>query len=721
MQRSIRTQLVVAFVALAALPVILIGAVLTWRNVETLQRQAIATQREVAQGAAAQVATFMQDRAGELRILIQVRDLQDLSYDQLNSVLSQLLSAQRAFDEVTLLNREGREMGRVSRHELFTAADMADRSQAPEFTLPASSHETYYGPVWFDPRNEQPLMTVAVPAIDASTGQTDGVLMANIRLNQAWDAITNVSVGETGFIYIVDSHGTIVAHRDTSIVLRHTIFTAPGEDGVYTGLYGTSAVLSQADIQLGQRLLRVVAELPMSEALAPTYTNLVIGAILVLAVMGLAGGIGFITMSRMVKPIQALAEVAHAIQAGDLSQRAAVTRHDEIGNLAEAINSMTTQLQGVLHDLEQRVADRTQEIERRAGQIAAGAQVSHAASQVLDPDELLRQVVELIHKRFDVYYAGVFLVDESEQQAVLHAGSGAAGQTMLERSHKLAVGDSSMVGWACAHKQARIALDVGEEAVRFANPLLPLTRSEMALPLRVGDRVIGALDIQSTQAQAFDEGDITALQGMADQIAVALENARLFQQSQSSLQEIERVNRLLTQRGWDVFLRSAHTDFAEFHQPGAASLTPQEVEKLTQQRSPADQDSMVSVPLRARGQVLGTLVVERAADRPEWSVTELGLLEEMAAQAAQALESARLYEEPQRLAARERIISQVTSRMHESLDVRTVLRAAAQEMRQALGVPEMTIRLATPEAVTRVEGPPAPQGNGRGDGKEERQ
>jgi GAF domain-containing protein len=227
----------------------------------------------------------------------------------------------------------------------------------------------------------------------------------------------------------------------------------------------------------------------------------------------------------------------------------------------------------------------------------------------------------------------------------------------------------------------------------------------MALPLRVGNRVIGALDIQSTRAQAFDKDDITALQGMADQIAVALENARLFQQSQSSLQEIERVNRLLTQQGWETFLRSARTDFAEFHQPGVASLTPQEVEKLTQkQRSLADQDGVASIPLRVRGQVIGTLVVERAADRTEWSATELGLLEEMAAQSAQALESARLFEEPQRRAAREQLTRQITDNIRAATSVEDAMQRAVGELARALGATEIVGRIGTEQDLLAERG-----------------
>ena len=302
--------------------------------------------------------------------------------------------------------------------------------------------------------------------------------------------------------------------------------------------------------------------------------------------------------------------------------------------------------------------------------------------------------MELICKRFDLYHAAVFLVDANGEQAVLRAGTGEAGQLMLGHFHKVPMGETSMVGWACAHKEARIALDVGKEAVRFANPLLPLTRSEMALPLRVGDRVIGALDIQSTAAQAFDEDSITALQGMADQVAVALENARLFQQAQSSLKEVERFNRLLTRQGWETFLRSTGTGFAEFHQPDVHALTPDDIEKLARgPRGLSGRENTVSIPLRVRRQVIGTLVVERGTGQSEWSATDLGVLEEMAAQAAQALESARLFEDTGRTAARERLVNEITSRVRAASTVSGILQTAARELAAALNVPHAVARI----------------------------
>jgi GAF domain-containing protein len=270
---------------------------------------------------------------------------------------------------------------------------------------------------------------------------------------------------------------------------------------------------------------------------------------------------------------------------------------------------------------------------------------------------------------------------------------------MLEGGHKLAVGGNSMVGWACAHQQARIALDVGQEAIRFANPLLPETRSEITLPLRANEHVLGALDIQSVQARAFDDNDITTLQGIADQIAMSLENARLFQQAQISLKEVERVNQLLTQQGWETFLNTEPTDFAEFHQADAAPFLPEEVERLALAEGQTDRTGVVCVPLTVHDQVIGTLIVEQAADQPgglkatSESDAWIDLLRPVANQAAQAMESARLFEESQSRAQRERIAAQVTARMRETLDVDRVLQIAVREFGEMLGAAEVKIRL----------------------------
>lgn len=169
-----------------------------------------------------------------------------------------------------------------------------------------------------------------------------------------------------------------------------------------------------------------------------------------------------------------------------------------------------------------------QQLQRRNAHLMASSEVSKASTQIHDIDELLTKCVDLIRSHFGFYYAAIFLIDEANEWAVLKAATGQGGRNLLEKGHKLGVGSQSMVGWVTTNNQARIALDVGEEAIRFDNPELPKTRSEIALPLRVRGTVIGVLDAQSTLVNAFSSEDIRTIQMMADQVAIAIDNARMF-------------------------------------------------------------------------------------------------------------------------------------------------------------------------------------------------
>ncbi len=185
---------------------------------------------------------------------------------------------------------------------------------------------------------------------------------------------------------------------------------------------------------------------------------------------------------------------------------------------------------------------------RRARLLNAAAQVGRIISSILDPDELLPRTVDIICNAYGFYYAGIFLIErlpDGKDWAVLRAGRGQAGQLMIEHHHKLEVGGRSMVGACTALNEARIALDVGKEAVWFNNPFLPDTRSEMALPLAVAGQVMGALTVQSVEEAAFSAEDISSLQAMADQLAVAINNARLHRQNAELLHRAARRATLL--------------------------------------------------------------------------------------------------------------------------------------------------------------------------------
>jgi CheY-like chemotaxis protein/signal transduction histidine kinase/HAMP domain-containing protein len=253
---------------------------------------------------------------------------------------------------------------------------------------------------------------------------------------------------------------------------------------------------------------------------------------------GLAGLTALGVAQFVAGPIERLTVIAETVFAGDLSAQARVESGDEVGKLALTFNNTTTRLRQTLEGLEKRVEERTEALSRHALQLQAATEVSRVVSSMLDADELIRQAVNLVRDHFDLYYVGLFLLDEQRRFAVLDAGTGEAGRQMLANAHKLEVGDDSMIGWCITHKQARIALDTDKEAVRFKNPLLPGTRSELALPLTSQGQVIGAMTAQSTQESAFSLEDITILQTLADQMANGIEKARLYEQVQQRAIEL---------------------------------------------------------------------------------------------------------------------------------------------------------------------------------------
>jgi len=283
---------------------------------------------------------------------------------------------------------------------------------------------------------------------------------------------------------------------------------------------------------IGQRIEQIVedSEARVTAANQAIYAEaqtrlLILGSGYALVVI-LALILAFLIQRSITRPVAELRAGADAFHEGDLSYAVPVAGSDELSLLAQTLNELAAQLHQSIATLEQQVNERTRDLERRATQLAIAVDVGRAATSILDLETLAHRVVDLIREGFDLYYAGLFLVGGAREYAVLEAGTGEAGQVMKERGHRLAVGGVSMVGAACAQGQARIALDVGDEAVRFDNPLLPETRSELALPLMVGDRVLGALDVQSIQPAAFTEQDIAVLQLVADQVAVAVDNAR---------------------------------------------------------------------------------------------------------------------------------------------------------------------------------------------------
>jgi len=410
-----------------------------------------------------------------------------------------------------------------------------------------------------------------------------------------------------------------------------------------------------------------------------------------------------------------------------------------------ALAESNFELQAIRASLERRVADRTRDLERRAVQLRAAAMVARDAASAHEMDELLDRAVNLIRDRFGLYHAGIFLVDDQGEYAVLQAATGEAGRQMLAHGHRLKVGEVSVIGYVTGQGEPRIALDVGSEAdrnpknpkdvVHFQNPFLPETRSEMALPLRVGERVIGALDVQSREVAAFDDDDIAALEAMADQLAVAIENARLLNEMQETVRELEIASGQYTRESWRATTQGANSlrgyryrrlgvepvagqspEARQAWLQGSPVITPahgfrsaleggddergsesagSESARSESARSESEESgdivSTLAVPMKLRGQVVGVLNL-RFEDEPISSET-VSLVEEVANRLALALENVRLLEETRERAEQERIVANITARVRASMDPETILQTAVRELGAALGTSRAFVRM----------------------------
>ncbi|MBT3187488.1 MAG: GAF domain-containing protein [Anaerolineae bacterium] len=368
-------------------------------------------------------------------------------------------------------------------------------------------------------------------------------------------------------------------------------------------------------------------------------------------------------------PLQELVQTFNKIEGGDLKQRASITTPDETGELTVYFNRMVSRLDELQDGLESQIAMRTEQLE-------ATSEVGRAISSILDPDILINEVANLITERLGYYYAAIFLISPDGRWAELKSATGEAGKELQAKKHRLSIAGKSMVGSAINLREARIAHDVGLEAVRFDNPLLPDTRSEIALPLVVGGNVLGALDAQSTEANAFDENVTETLEAMANQVAIALQNAHTFQKSQQALKEIRASQKMQLSKAWTDTLDSQG-----------------DLEFLLGEKSQLG-DAALNVPLALRDQIIGEITLDSGSD---WSAEDQDWVESVATQAALALENARLLEESQQVALQERLVAEITSKIWSSNTTDGILKIALKELGSALGASEAIIELAIPE------------------------
>jgi GAF domain-containing protein/HAMP domain-containing protein len=444
----------------------------------------------------------------------------------------------------------------------------------------------------------------------------------------------------------------------------------------------------------------IVAFVPQTTLLSPAkqQTQAVVLISILISMISIAIALGLTQV--LISPILSLTRTSERITQGDINATAMIKTQDEIGVLAATFNGMTGRVRDLIGGLEQRVAERTKDLERRAVQLQAAGDVGSTAARLRDLDELMRQVSRLISQRFGFYHVGIFLLDDRGDYAVLRASNSEGGQRMLSRGHKLKVGEVGIVGYVSGSGQPRIALNVGQDAEYFNNPDLPLTQSEMALPLIAGGKILGALDIQSTESAAFSEDDVTTLKVLADQIAVAIENARLFTEGQAALETARRAYGEMSQKGWQNLLhsRQANIGYVSLAEDRVASAseknTPEFLQTLQSgQAVMAGQETILYVPIKVRGQSIGAIRMDKHQDGDRWTAEDVTMANSLAEQLGTALESARLYADISQRAQRESIISDIASKIGASIQIDTILRTSVEQLGRVLPDSEVSIQM----------------------------
>ena len=379
----------------------------------------------------------------------------------------------------------------------------------------------------------------------------------------------------------------------------------------------------------------------------------------------------------------------------------AIKRQEEVLALVRQGEELLTSANA---ELEQRVKERTgellnanQQVEERARQLQIVADVARTATSIQELGTLLNPLTHLISQRFGYYHVGIFLLDEQNQYAILEASNTEGGLVMLKRGHRLKVGEQGIVGFVTSRGESRIALNVGQDSVFFNNPDLPDTRSELALPLKIGETILGALDLQSVEENAFTQADVSVLSILADQVAVAIQNARSSEQAQRALLEADLATRQLSGEAWKGYAKSIQSK--GYRYDGVKS------EALKETSASRNENGSLSIPVQLRGQTIGRLKLKASDAARNWTEDERAIIESTAERVAIAMEGARLLEEAQKRAARESFLSDVGAKLGTSFQLDSILRDTVEELGQNLQGSTVSFQLINPSAPPTADSP----------------
>jgi putative methionine-R-sulfoxide reductase with GAF domain len=550
--RSLRTTLAIAFFTLSVVVLVVNGSLALYTNYLTYQEALSARQLLIAHEASKTIANSIEEKFTGLETAVEFANPVSAASGIRENIVASMLGIHPAFRQFALIDGGGGQLAQVSR---------VSQSLSPQFTLQlkgdsltqTAQGQRYISPVYFDEGTSEPLVAIAIPVKNV-LGDIQGALVAEVNLKFMWDLVDQIRVGETGYAYVVDNQGNLIAFGDTSRVLANenvgqiaevkeyvenssTAGDVTPELVSYTGLTGKTVVGTY--LPLGSPEWAIFTELPTAEATQRLIQGIISSVATILVLAALAGVAGVFLARRLAAPLVDLSNTANEIAGGNLAMQAKVAGAAEIAQVASAFNAMTSRLRDLIGSLEQRVAERTRAIE-------LASDVSRRLSTILDPQQLASEVVELLQFAFSYYYVQIYLFDEPKEKLVMAGGTGEAGKLLLQRHHSLPRG-AGLVGQACDTASIILVSDTARHPNWLPNPLLPDTRAEIAVPILMGSEVLGALDVQQDRVNGLDEQDVSTLQSVANQVAIALRNARQYADARRRAQREAQIGTIIQQ------------------------------------------------------------------------------------------------------------------------------------------------------------------------------
>ncbi|MFW5692284.1 MAG: GAF domain-containing protein [Chloroflexota bacterium] len=517
-------------------------------------------------------------------------------------------------------------------------------------------------------------------------------------------AVYDLLVGQAIFIddvsYLVTPGNQIIAPDELVESARQSILSAPAVEAL-----AQRAGTSTYEVDGQQRIAHytpildtpfaLITETPLQVTFVQTLDRVYDQGFFLIFGLLIFGVIVALVLTQTITPgLNTLRQRIAALSEGDFETPVdTAERGDEIGSLSRTFVNMRDQVRALVDEQAERIAARVRDLQ-------ATQEVSRFAATQRDPQHLMDQVVNRVIDLFpNIYHAQIFMLDQNRQYAVLRASTGEAGQQLLRRGHRLAVGSVSVIGQVTEEGRVVVARDTSASGVHRRNEFLPDTRAELAIPLRLGDTLIGALDVQSKQSDSFTDDQINILQTMADQIAIALENTRLYQESVRRLGEIAAGSREATRRSWEAYFNYQRQQQIVFQ----SGMAENQGDALRQQAletqsaaigTPTDHNTIpFAVPISLRGQVLGAVEWELPVN--EFDNEKVQLAQELVNRLAFSLDNARLFQESQRATDRERLVNEITAKLTSQTDISEIMQTAVREVGRALRVQQVEINLAS--------------------------